>query len=131
MRIVERIGRLREERENIERDIAEAAIAGDAAEWTRLRMRKDALDVFVWRAEADPVHEEVSRLEGELEALDAERERVLSEPLPEVEPARRHVVTGQMLRRQELEGIARQSQAASKDLKAARAKLAEMEAGAP
>ncbi len=127
--MTERIELLEEELRRIGAEIEEAATAGDAGEWIRLGMRRDALPRLIREAKAEPIREEVERLEAELEAADREMVRAREEPPPEVPAMLRGQQTPALLRNARLGGIRARQSAACRELAAARATLAEIEGG--
>lgn len=95
--------------------IEEAASREDTQEWIKLSMRRDALPSMIDGLRAQPIREEIGRLEAELEALEQERLRVLNEE-HEVPDAMRGSVTAVMVKNRKLSGIASRSARVGKEL---------------
>lgn len=129
--MTEKIEQLVEEYNRLDEEIATAAVAEDATEWIRLRMRKDALPSMIAEAKARPIRKEVQRLEEELERLESERQAALAAPLPQVPAAQRGTVTGLMRRNQELSGITSRTSMVGKELDERRRQLAQIEHEGP
>ena len=106
--------------------IAEAAAEGDEAEWTRLRMRADALPLFIERQRLEPLRARLERLYAELDGLVAERERVLAEDPPEPPPASRGTVTALQMRQRLLDSVAGRERSAGRERREVLAKIAEV-----
>ena len=123
------IEELREQLAGIDALIESAAVDEDYVSWSELRMRKDALPALIRRAEAEPVRQEIARLEAELAASDEELLRARSEPV-EVPPERRRDLTVAMLRNQRLGGITSRMSRLGKNLDERRKELALLESGA-
>jgi len=99
---------LQAELAGIDSAIEDAAEARNQEEFLTLLMRKAALPKLIRDERARPVRERVERLEGQLEDLEAERQRVLAEDFS-VPPERRTDLTETLLRNQKLSGITTRS----------------------
>ncbi len=120
---------MRDELASLPELIETAALVGDAGQWVRLSMRKTALEADIRELELEPHRVAVSRLEAEVEDLEAERRRALETPPPPVPDHLRHTTTGDMLKRRLVEGALRRSSGASRELAEARARLETAEKG--
>lgn len=75
-----RIEDLREELERIGARIEEAAVVGDRETFVDLAMRRATIPRLIRTEQTRPLRREIERMQGELGALDAERERVRGLP---------------------------------------------------
>ncbi len=120
---------LREELEDLPGMIEAAALLGDAERFVRLQMRQIAVEARLADQHLEPLRMAVERLEGQLRALDFEREAALNGPAPEVPGHLRGSVTPQMILNRRLESLANQSARLSRELKVAKATLEEVARG--
>jgi chromosome segregation ATPase len=126
---VPEVQRLEELRSIVAR-IEDAAVDGDAGEWLRLSMRRDALPRLITEAKAAPIRAEIARLEAELEDLEEQRKAALREK-PEVPPHQRGTVTPMMVRNSKLGGIVARLSAVGRELDERRQELEQIERQGP
>ncbi len=109
--------------------IEDAAVAGDAEEFVKLKMREAAIPAQVREAREKPVLEEIERLEEERTELEAEAQRVRVEPLPTVPPGQRGRVTGIMLHNARIAEADERARAVGREIEARRSLLARLSVG--
>lgn len=127
MSVAGAVEKLEYELRRIDELIEAAAVEKDVPEWTKLRMRRDALPRLMAEAKAAPIHEQIARLQEELEDLERDRQRTLEEPAPVVPDSQRGSVTGLMLRNGKLSGIAAQMSRVGRELDQCRRALVRVE----
>jgi hypothetical protein len=118
---------MREELAALPEAIEAAALAGDEESFVRLQMREVALEADIREAALEPHRVAVSRLEAEVEDLEASRRLALEAEPPPVPDHLRHTTTPDMLKRRVVEGALRRSAGASRELAAARRQLEDAE----
>lgn len=113
--------------EELEIEIEEAAVRGDADLFVHLQMARAALPRRIREAKAAPVRAEIERLEAEERELAAEEERVREQPpeLSETETLRG--VNPAAHFNQVLGGVVERRSAAGKELVEARRRLEKIE----
>lgn len=116
------------EQSGIRAKIERAALEEDTVSWLELRMRADGLPRLIKDARTAPLRERLTRLEEELDALVAERERALSEE-PPAAPVGMRGITVHMRRAQVLEGVNGRERQASQERKEVLAQMAAIEGG--
>ena len=92
-------------------------------------MRRDALPALLRQARAQPIRAEIVRLEDELESLDEELARVQKGPMPEVPKMQRGHLTSAMMQRTRIGGVHARMTNVGREIREARSRLAELEAG--
>ncbi len=123
------VDELRDELAGIGARIERAAAEEDAVGWMELRMRADALPRLIRDARLRPLEERLRRLDGELEALADERERVMTSEPPEPPASSHGAITKPMMRQRLLEGIHRRERSAIRERRETLDAIAAIEGG--
>lgn len=111
--------------------IEAAAVQQDGEEYVRLSMRRSALPYLLREAKVAPIRDDIRRLEEVAANLETERQRIQTEPPPEVPPGRRGHITPVMVKNARLKGVIDQQSSISRELKEKRRELEQIKAEGP